>query len=383
MEFEWSDEDQQFRKELRAFVDAEIPEEWREHPIHRYPDTPAELARVCDFTRKLAERSWLTPHWPKEYGGSEASAWQHLVLGEELWSVGEPRGSQYMSVNWIGPAIMAFGTPEQKDEHLGRITRGEAFWCQGFSEPDAGSDLVRMKTRAVRDGDEYVVNGSKIWTSHLPPAEWCFLLVRTDPEARPHKGITVLMLRTDSPGFESRRIPNVAGEGSFAEVFLTDVRVPVSQRLGEENDGWRIVRQALQFERIGSPRYQRAQLVLEQTQRYAQEHGLMERPQVRLQLARARAAVEAARHMVWTVVDERAKQLPASALAYAARLSVVRAEREVAEVAVCVAGRNAVDASSLSAHNYFHALTAGLAAGSYEVNLNLVSTMLLGLPKGA
>jgi alkylation response protein AidB-like acyl-CoA dehydrogenase len=286
-----------------------------------------------------------------------------------------------MSVNWIGPAIMANGTEEQKQEHLGRIAAGEAFWCQGFSEPDAGSDLVSLKCRAVPDGDEYIVNGQKIWTSHTQLAEWCFLLVRTDPDAEPHKGISILLVPMDTPGIEVRMIPNLAGESSLAEVFFTDVHVPATNRLGPENAGWDIVRAALTYERVGAPRWQRATVVLDALARWAKDNGCYDDPIVQARLGEAKAACEAARLVAYTVVDERAKRMPPSPKAYVARVSMVKAEKLVAEVGLWLMGEAGVDRDSLAGHTYFPTLPAGVAAGTFEVQLNLIAGLVLKLPR--
>ncbi|MDP7573060.1 MAG: acyl-CoA dehydrogenase family protein, partial [Myxococcota bacterium] len=192
MEFGWSDEDRGFRQELAEFLAENLPDDWEERSKDG-PGSDVQARFSREFCPKLAERGWLTQNWPREYGGAAASAWRHIILGEEMWRVGEPRSSQYMNVNWVGPTIMRYGTEEQQREHLPPIARGEAFWCQGFSEPEAGSDLVSLRTQARRDGEHYVVNGSKIWTSYVNHAQHCFLVVRTDPESKRHKGISVLL----------------------------------------------------------------------------------------------------------------------------------------------------------------------------------------------
>jgi alkylation response protein AidB-like acyl-CoA dehydrogenase len=289
MEFGWSREEVEYRQQLRSFLASERPG-WRENPVHRRVLTAEEKADVRVFTGKLAERGWLTPGWPEQYGGGGQTAWQAVILSEEMWSIGEPRGSQYMNVNWIGPAIMLAGTDEQKQFFLTRISRGEIFWAQGFSEPDAGSDLASLKTSAVRDGEEYVVNGQKIWTSHTPSAEWIFLLVRTDPTAPKHHGISILLVPLDTPGVEVRTIPDIVGEGAFAEVFFTDARVPVTALLGAENEGWGIVRHALQYERVGAARWERATLVLDTLAEIASEQGLLDDPDVARRFGETRAA---------------------------------------------------------------------------------------------
>src|SRR5246127_5480671 len=179
LEFEWSTEERRFRDELRAVIAAEVPDRWSV----LIPGEEFATGFTFEFCRTLAEKGLLAPHWPAEYGGRDASPWQFIILGEELWSAGEPRGSQYMNVNWIGPAIINAGTAEQRDYHLKRISAGEVFWCQGFSERDAGTDLANMQTTAVRVGDEYVINGEKVWTSYAAEAEFCFLLARSDPDS--------------------------------------------------------------------------------------------------------------------------------------------------------------------------------------------------------
>jgi len=255
------------------------------------------------------------------------------------------------------------------------------FWCQGFSEPEAGSDLASLKTRAVRDGDDYVVNGQKIWTSHTPSAEWIFLLVRTDPDAPKNHGITILLVPLDTLGIEIWRIPDIVDEGAFAEVFLTDVRVPVSNRLGDENRGWSVVRQALQYERVGAARWERASLVLDLLARRAQMSGRLSDPDVARRLGEARAVVEASRWMAYSVADERAKQLSGTATAYPARAAMVRAERLVAELALDVFGPEALVEGSFLDDIYRSSLTAGVAGGTYEIQLNLIAGQLLGLPR--
>jgi len=380
MEFGWTESERAYRAALRDFIDHEVPG-WRDTPVHRRVVTAEDKDRVKDFTAKLAARGWLTPSWPPEYGGEGQSAWQSVILSEEMWSVGEPRGSQYMNVNWIGPAIMMAGTEEQKQRFLPPISRGEVFWCQGFSEPEAGSDLASLRTRAVRDGDQYVVNGQKIWTSHTPSAEWIFLLTRTDPDAPKNHGITILLIPLDTPGIEIRRIPDIVGEGAFAEVFLTDVRVPAANRLGEENRGWSVVRQALQYERVGAARWERASLVLDQLADRARACGLLSDPDVARRLGEARAVVEAARWMAYSVVDERAKQISGTATAYPARVAMVRAERLVADLALDVFGAEALIGESFLDDIYRSSLTAGVAGGTYEIQLNLIAGQVLGLPR--
>ena len=380
MEFGWTAAEVEYRQALRTFLEQERPG-WRENPVHRRVVTPQEKAAVREFTGKLAERRWLTPSWPTEYGGSGQTAWQSAILSEEMWSIGEPRGSQYMNVNWIGPAIMAAGTDEQKHFFLNKISQGDMFWAQGFSEPDAGSDLAALRTAAVRDGEEYVINGQKIWTSHTPSADWIFVLVRTDTDAPKHHGISILLMPLDTPGVDVRKIPDIVGEGAFAEIFFTDARVPVSSRLGPENEGWSIVRNALQYERVGAARWERAALVLDTLAEIADKQGLLADGDVARRFGEARAVVDASRWATYRVVDERAKQISGTATAYPARVAMVRAERAVAELGMDVLGGEALIDHSFPDDAFRQAMTAGVAAGAYEIQLNLIAGLVLGLPR--
>ncbi len=380
MEFGWSEEDLFYRRELEAFLDDALPESWDEMAKDGPgSDVQAEFAR--SFCPKLAERGWLTQNWPAAYGGSDASAWRHIILGEEMWRVGEPRSSQYMNVNWVGPTIMKYGTDTQKERHLPPIAQGRAFWCQGFSEPEAGSDLVSLRTRAQRDGDHYVVNGSKIWTSYVNHAQHCFLVVRSDPESKRHKGISVLLCPMDLPGIEVREIPSVVGDRYFFEVFFTDVRVPADCRLGPENEGWGVVTYSLAFERVGAARYARAALTLDELAKRASERGMLEDPRVLEKLGEARALCEASRLLTYRVIDLREKGRPPSADTNIARVAGTLAERAVSELALEIFGPEALAYGHFAESHFRLAMTAGVAVGTTEVNLNLVSSRFLGLPR--
>jgi alkylation response protein AidB-like acyl-CoA dehydrogenase len=380
VEFGWSDDDLAFRDALEAFLDAQLPGDWEE--ISKAgPGGDAQVAFARRFCPALAARGWLTQHWPAAYGGRDATPWRHALLGEELWARGEPRGPQYMNVNWIGPAIMRFGSEGQKQRHLPPIARGEVFWCQGFSEPEAGSDLVALRTLAIRDGDDYVVNGSKIWTSYANHADHCFLLVRTDPASRRHRGISVLLMPMDLPGVEVREVPSVVGERYFHEVFLSDVRVPADCRLGPEGEGWQVVTYALQYERVGAARYARAALTLDELAARARAAGRLDDPIVLEKLGEARAACEAARLLSYRVIDQRAHGLPPSADTNVARVAGTRAEQAVSDLALELFGAEALAYGSFADAHFRLAMTAGVAVGTTEINLNLVATRVLDLPR--
>jgi alkylation response protein AidB-like acyl-CoA dehydrogenase len=247
VDLRYSPAEQDFRAELRSWLTQTLP---TLPPKPAADDWPARRAYDTAWQRTLFEAGYAGINWPVEVGGRGASPTEHLIFLEET----ERAAAPYVGVNFVGllhagPTIVTEGTPEQRAEHLPKILNGEEIWCQGFSEPSAGSDLASMRTRAVRDGDHYVVNGHKIWTSHAEVADYCELLVRTDSDAPKHKGITWLMMAMDTPGLEVRPLNTLLGSSEFSEVFFDNVRIPVTNRVGEENDGWRVTMVTLSFER--------------------------------------------------------------------------------------------------------------------------------------
>jgi alkylation response protein AidB-like acyl-CoA dehydrogenase len=236
-----------FRQEVRRWCCDHVPTNWRAE------QTGASHEQFAKFHRwwgaELREGGYFAPHWPKEWGGSGFSLLQQVIVAEELARADAPRNALYQVALYnAGPSILHSGTDEQKERFLRPIVNG-AVWCQGFSEPNAGSDLASLETRAVRDGDQYVVTGQKVWTSSALEADWCILLVRTDPTAPKRKGITFLLMDMHSPGVDVRPIKQATGQSEFCETFLDEVRIPVSNRLGAENEGWAVTNATLASER--------------------------------------------------------------------------------------------------------------------------------------
>jgi alkylation response protein AidB-like acyl-CoA dehydrogenase len=219
------------------------------------------------FCRLLAERGLLCMSWPEEFGGRGSSMWEQTVVREEMWAHHEPRGAQYMGVNWVGPTLMRYGTEEQQQTHLPPIGRGEVIWCQGFSEPEAGSDLASLRTTARRDDDGWLVSGQKIWTSYATMAQWCFLLARTtkwEPGiTKKQQGLTIFLVPMSDPAITVRPIDCMMGPHHLNEVFFDDLRVTEADVLGTVGDGWSIVQDVLAFERVGIARYARCERLLQ------------------------------------------------------------------------------------------------------------------------
>jgi len=381
MDLEWTDEERAFRSELRAFIDAHRRPGWSHH--EREMPVPADRDAVLAFCAAMGAEGLLTPHWPTQYGGRGASPWEQTIVSEELWAAGEPRGPQYMNVNWIGPAIMLAGTEEQKRHHLGRISRGEAMWCQGFSEPGAGSDLASLRTAAVRDGDVYIVNGQKIWTSYAHAADHCALLVRTDPTTSGSEGISILLVPMDLPGIEVRDIPNPWMTHVVHETWFTDVPVPVSCLLGEEHQGWEIVRQVLANERVGIARHECAERTLDATVEWASAEGVdVDEPSIAEILGMAYATCEAARALNYAAVHERTvDQGSRRPMAAVSRAVTGPMETRVAQACLEVLGPEGLARHSPAERQLLMGTTGPIAAGSLEVQLNLIARHL-GLPKG-
>ena len=378
MNFEWTSGHQTFRDNLRAFLKAELPENW-ESIAHHGPGSAEITAFSRQFCGRLAEAGMLFPHWPVAMGGKGLDAWYQTILAEEMWAAGEPRGAQYMNVNWIGPTVMKYGSEEQKKTLLPPITAGNAIWCQGFSEPNSGSDLASLRTRAVLDGGEYVINGQKIWTSYAGLADNCFLLTRTSDDRK--RGITILIVPMDTPGITVRQIPSIIGEGDIHEVFFDDVVVPESARFGDEGQAWEIISYSLRNERLGIPRYHLARAALDRAVELLKARGEWKGEAVKIEAAKAAALTETARNACYAIVDKRVKELPIGPEASTARYNVVMAERAVSEFVVEYLPQALFDAEPYRQMHHQRGIVAGLASGAAEIQLNIIATEVLELPR--
>ncbi len=247
--FSMTAEQMERRKQQRAWLCEVLPAGWTGSGS-TLSDVDWMFAR--DFNRKLAAKGWMAPGWPVEWGGMGLDAVSELLWDEELSYQYVPVGNRFQGVKHIGPLIRRHGTEAQKREHLPRITAGEVTWGQGYSEPGSGSDLASLSTRGELDGDHYVINGSKIWTSNAHLAEWIFVLLRTDPDSPKHRGISLMLLPLDSPGVTIQPIANIAGDADFNQVFFEDVQAPKTALLGEENRGWYMAVELLDDERASS-----------------------------------------------------------------------------------------------------------------------------------
>lgn len=391
MDLRYSAAEDQFRDELRAWLVTTLPTLGAAPPAD---DWPARRAFDSRWQRLLFDAGYAGVDWPTEGGGRGASPVEQLIFKEEC----ERAGAPYVGVNFVGllhagPTIIAEGTAAQKERYLPAILRGDDVWCQGFSEPDAGSDLASLRTRAARDGDEYVVTGSKIWTSHAEVADHCEMLVRTGEEGR--RGITWLIVPMDSDGIEIRPLRTIAGSDEFAELFLDEVRVPVANRVGEENDGWRVTMVTLSFERgtafVGD--LLESMRLLDAVYSLARRLGLLDDAGLRRRLGHLTAAFDALWALTKRNVSEAAETGVPGIGGSVFKLSYSEQAQALSDLAMEVLDRGALCADPLlgpdgvglgndeQLHTWFKSISLTIAAGTSQVQRNIVAERILGLPK--
>ena len=375
MELAYSDVDEAFRAELRAWLDATLP------ALAAQPARDAWDARRkwdTDWQRRLFDAGYAGLHWPKEYGGRGASPTEQLIFYEETARARAP----YVGVNFVGtlhagPTLIEEGSDEQKTAHLPKILRGDEVWCQGFSEPGAGSDLASLRTRAERDGDDYILNGQKIWCSFGQIADVGEFLVRTDPDAPKHKGISWLILPMNAPGIEIRPIQTVLGSSEFCEVFLNDVRVPVANRVGAENDGWRVTNVTLKYERgtaFVSELVDARRLCADLSAHVRDPADLRE-------LGRCAAEFDA----LWALTKRNVSQAQrgtTGAGAMVIKLAYTEARQRFGELCLRVLGRDGLHLEENElVEERLRVLALTIAAGASQIQRNIIGERVLGLPR--
>jgi alkylation response protein AidB-like acyl-CoA dehydrogenase len=400
MDFTLTPEQLAFKKEAEDYFKElmkDAPPGW----IGGLEDVLSEehLSWVRSIHKKLVEKGWLVLPWPKEYGGQDAPVITQLIFNESFGYHRVPSPDVF-GVGMLGPTLLSVGNEEQKKEHLPPIARAERYWCQGWSEPNAGSDLAALVTKAVRDGDDYVLNGQKTWTSGAHLADWCFLLVRTDPEARRSRGLSFLVMDMKTPGVTVRPLLSVDGTHIYNEVYLDDVRVPIKNRVGEENQGWAITRMTMNFERSGVGGFAAQRRDLEQLVEFCKEtkrkgKSLAEDPIIRSRLAQLAIEIEAGRSMAYRIAwIQETKGITAmaspefAALASASKVYGSELGQRLTYTANQIMGlygqfRRGSKWAPFSGkwdHGYELACGMNIAAGSSEIQ-RLIIAWSLGLPK--
>ena len=391
MDFKLSPEDESFRHELREFVATELPENFEGRG--RWPEEfDWDLTR--EMRKKLAARGWLTMHWPEEYGGQKASPLRSAIFNEEMAYMRAP-GRDIFGVRMLGPTLMIHGTEEQRQTHLSPVARGEVQWCQGYSEPESGSDLASLSTRAVQDGDDFVINGSKIWTTMAHRADWIMLLTRTDPDAPKHRGISFILVDMKSPGVEVRPIINMANGHDFNEIFFNNVRVPRRNVVGEENRGWYVAVTLLDFERSGIDYSAQGRRLLDETREYATEtkrqgKPLIDTPWVRNLLADRYIECEVARLMAYNVAYMQGEGLVPNKEASMSKVFGSETLQRITTAGLEILGMYGVlgrddkwsPLKGRIQENWMTSFSQTIAAGTSEVQRNIIASRGLGLPRG-
>jgi len=379
LDFDLGEQAAELRGRLRTLIADNIAEDY----LGAFTNDPADLDVAQRFCKTLADEGLLTVAWPTEYGGGGGSTWDQTVVREEMWAHHEPRGAQYMGLNWVGPAIMAFGSDAQKQQHLSAIAAGDVIWCQGFSEPEAGSDLASLRTRATEDGDGWRINGQKIWTSYAGMAQWCVLAARVGPGER-HEGITMFLVPMDTPGITVRPIRSMLGPHHLNEVFFDDVWAGPDAVLGGIGEGWAVIRKALAHERVGIARYARCERLLSALGGELAPHWDALPASLHAQWARALVQVRVARLLAYRTVHAQATGEFPDMLASAARIAVTQCDQSVAEVLFQAVEDGALESGpSAPLHgaiedHWRYAQAATVASGTIEVQRMIVSKALLG-----
>src|SRR5919109_2523366 len=392
MDFSWSREEEEFRQEIRNFLKSELPQGWNDTLVlDKESDEFITLAK--DFTRRVGAKGWLAAHWPQEYGGLGWSFWQYFIMNEEMAIADAP----LIGLNgpkFLGPTLIHYGTEAQKQRHLPGIAKGTTLWVQGYSEPNSGSDLASLQTRAVEDGDEWVINGQKIWSSYGHYSDWCFMLARTDPEAPKHRGISYFLVDMKTPGITVRPLIDMSDGHHFNEVYFDNVRVPRSGLLGELNRGWYMATTTLSYERSGiegpaaAARYVR---LLTQYAKETQRHGkpLAEDPLLRQRLGQLATEVEVARALAWRIASIQTKgDIPGPE---APALKVFGSElfQRIAQTGMQMLGLyGQLESDSKWAplagaieRLYLVSVSRTIAAGTSEIQRNIIAERGLGLPR--
>ncbi|MEO8457420.1 MAG: acyl-CoA dehydrogenase family protein [Chloroflexota bacterium] len=402
MDFRDTPAEATFRTEVREFIKREHQDAGGETAQSAAQAASTGGAKALDaykeWMKKLGSKGWVAPAWPKEYGGAGMTIMEQFIFNEELAEARAPRPGG-IGITMAGPTIIVYGTEEQKKEHLSGMLTGGKVWCQGFSEPGSGSDLASLQTRAVRDGDDYVVNGQKIWTTGAQYADRMILLARTDADAPKHKGISYFLLDMKTPGVEVRPLVNMAGTSGFSEVFFDNVRVPRKDLLGEENRGWYVGTTTLDFERssIGTSiaQGQSVEDLIEWVK--TSQNGPLT-PTVRLELAERWIEATSARLMSYQVISMQNRGLVPNHEASAVKIYAAELNQRITNTSLKVTGlagqlepsrkdgdsatnRYAVKGGRF-ARTYLQAVASTIAGGTSEINRGIIATRGLGLPRG-
>ena len=397
MDFRLTPAQQSFRDEVRAWLGRNLPKEWAARAVSG-PDVPrAEAyAFLKEWQKRLYDAGFIGLTWPKEYGGRGLTFMEELILHEEMALVKAPPVLNILGVGMAGPTIIAYGTEEQKKRYLPRILSCEEIWCQGYSEPNAGSDLASLQTRAVREGDHFVVNGQKVWTSLAQPADWMMLLARTDPQAPKHKGITYFLLDMHSPGVSVRPLRQLTGDAEFNEVFFENVSVPAANILGTVNEGWQVGITTLMYERLalGFGLQVRLRIALDALvglARRTKKNGEVATrdPLVRQKLAQLWIDTEVFKYTGARAITRLLRGEMPGAEASAGKIWWCETHQQLQDLAMelqgpyhqLLAGSDRTIDQGLWQYTFLRSRANSIEGGTTEIQKNIIGERVLGLPK--
>ncbi|MGA9856958.1 MAG: acyl-CoA dehydrogenase family protein [Solirubrobacteraceae bacterium] len=377
MDLTFSEPELAFRDELRAWFAAHDPGAEPER------DEDAHYAWRRDFQRELAGDGWAAVHWPPEYGGRGATMTQSAIFFEELGRSGAPLPANVLGLLLAGPTIMTWGTPEQKERYLTPILTAEEIWCQGFSEPDAGSDLASLKTRAVKDGDDWVVTGQKVWTSGAQYSKWCMLVARTDTEVAKHKGLTYFLMDMEQEAVQVRPLRQITGENEFNELFIDGARIPDVNVLGGVGNGWKVALTTLMNERAGLAFFLQVRLrqLLDRLISEAAARGLLDDPVVADRLGEMHLKAEVLRLTAYrglTAIEKYGQPGPEGSLT---KWMWSETNQQLTQLAADLLGPAALTAGGRWSYELLRARGNSIEGGTTEVLKNIVAERVLGLPK--
>lgn len=388
MDLDFTTEQRAFRDEVRAFIRERLPAEIRERLRLGHPPRKQD---IVTWQRILHERGWAVPHWPKRYGGADLGIAERLILLDEIYRAPAPL-PQVFNTGMLGPVLMKYGTEAQKEYFLPRLARLDLWFCQGFSEPSAGSDLASLRTRAVREGDTYVVNGQKIWTTSAHLADWVFALVRTDPDGRKQEGISFLLINLKTTGITIRPIVSIDGEHHLNEVFFDNVRVPASNLVGAENRGWDCAKYLLVNERAAIANVGLCRERLDYARELAAgitEGGrpLAEDPKLRAELAELDAEIRALEVTNWRFLLDPVAQKAQPAFASVLKLKGVELQQALAALLARIDGPAGLERRGINgvpenhgplSPRYFYSRAASIYGGTSEVQRDIVAKISVG-----
>jgi alkylation response protein AidB-like acyl-CoA dehydrogenase len=391
--FEFTAEQEKFRQEVRAFLDAELPPGWVDYIGTTIDDAVVHredgFQVFKDMAHKLGQKGWLSMFWPEEYGGQSCSHVDYLIFLEEIARRGSP-GYNAVGAKMLAPTLFKYGTEEQKERHLEPIARGEEFWCEGFTEPDAGSDLASLQTKAVKDDNDYIINGQKTWSTFAKYSDWCCLLARTDPQLKRHRGVSFFLVDLSTPGVTVSPIYKMQGDPDFGEIFFEDVRVPEENLVGGENEGWRVTQAFLNYERATIAPIAVVQTMIERLAKYIKATPERRWTNTRHTLAKLAIEAEIGRLIGYRVAWLQDKGIATSQDAAMSRLYSTELFKRAASAAMQLLGlysqfdkrEGIAPLQGWIEHLYLASIGAPIAAGTSEIQKNVIALGGLGLPRG-